>query len=571
MPRGLEGVRAVTAQVRTGSCEGPVTFETTVTVDALGNAMGGAMPTVLPQGTYYFSATATGADCAVLASGCVAVALPVSSGPVTVTLTAMSGPSICGRGTMCDGNGRCVGTGVDMGPEVDMGRPDVPELEVDLGMLDTCMGEGTPCGGGGGTCRMGRCCVGCWDGAVCRGGNTSAACGTGGATCSTCMGSDTCAGGRCVPPPPPEPATFSLGTLNSFLLFPDGRWYGAGDDMFKQRGQPREMVVPEGSFEPYTGAIRLRAIASATTTTCGIEADTPSLYCWGTNAYGTLGIGMAGVVERPMLTRVGSDRWRTVSAGSEHVCGILVSGQLLCWGRNTEGRLGNGTTSNASSPTVVSGGGTWTAVSAGDEFTCAIRSDGTLYCWGGNDKGQLGLGRPEGATTPQRVGSQTWKSLSAGVTHVCAIHSDDTLWCWGEHTNGRLGIEGVSDDVRVPTRVPTPAGASAWVAVAAGQYHTCALVRVAPTDRTFDLYCWGSNVRGQAALGEAVTQANTPTRVSAGWHSIAAGWEHTCGVQDDGGRATYLCWGDNEAAALGIGTTLRENRYEPTPVMPRDL
>jgi alpha-tubulin suppressor-like RCC1 family protein len=572
MPAGVSAVRAVTVQVRTGSCTGAVVFETSVTVSGT-TPMGGGMPPVLAKGTYYLSASATSADCTVVASGCASVALPVDSGPVTLALTAASGPSLCGPGTTCDGNGRCVGVGVDMGPDTDMGRPDIPEL--DLGPLDMCVGEGTPCmaaGGGMGTCRASRCCLGCWDGTACRGGNTNDACGARGAMCAMCSGSQTCTSAMCVSGPPPAPGIFSLGTLNSFLVLPDGRWYGAGDDMFVQRGQPRMAVTPEGSFEPFTGTLAVQEIASATTTTCAIERGTNNLHCWGTNAYGSLGIGMAAVVNRPMPTRVGSDRWRTVSAGPEHFCGITTAGALLCWGRNAEGRAGTGTMTNVLSPAPVMGGGTWTAVSGGDQFTCAIRTDGALFCWGGNDAGQLGLGSTMGSLTPQRVGSQTWKSLSAGVTHVCAIRSDDTLWCWGDHTTGRLGIDGLTADVTAPMQVPTPSGGVAWAAVAAGQFHTCGLVRLSTSATTFDLYCWGSNVRGQCGVGEGFSQVNTPTRVSAGWRSVSTGWEHTCGVQDDGaGGSSYLCWGDNEAAALGIGTTLRESRYDPTPIMPATL
>jgi len=225
--------------------------------------------------------------------------------------------------------------------------------------------------------------------------------------------------------------------------------------------------------------------------TCAI-ADSGELSCWGTGSSGQLGVGLGcppdvdddftvcGDVTSPP-TAVGAPaqvgtaaNWEWIDLGKQHTCGIRNPGILWCWGLNNQGRLGDDTTIERSSPTAVfTGFVDWASVSAGDHHTCAIRNSGYLYCWGRNDKGQLGTGDLTEYHTPQPIGNDFWREVSAGGDHTCGIQEDNSLWCWGDNGAGQLG-----DDTGVDRNVPTAVATTAvWHGVSAGAKHTLATVR----------------------------------------------------------------------------------------------
>ena len=113
---------------------------------------------------------------------------------------------------------------------------------------------------------------------------------------------------------------------------------------------------------------------------------------------------------------------------------------MWCWGLNTNGRLGDGTTTQRTSPVQVGVATTWALVSAGTSHTCATSVDGTLWCWGHNTSGQLGDGTLTERRTPVRIGTGTgWTAPSAGGAQSCALDAPGTLWCWGNPAYGNLG------------------------------------------------------------------------------------------------------------------------------------
>ena len=214
---------------------------------------------------------------------------------------------------------------------------------------------------------------------------------------------------------------------------------------------------------------------------CGIFSD-GNLKCWGQNYYGQLGIGSTTSHNTSQNVSLGTGRTAVaVSAGTSYTCAILDDGSLKCWGQNSYGQLGIGSTTNYDTPQNVSLGTGRTAVSvdAGDSHTCAILDDGSLKCWGQNSNGQLGIGSTTNHDTPQNVSLDTGRtavSVSAGHYHTCAILDDGSLKCWGYNIFGQLGI-GSTTGHNSTQNVSLGTGRTA-VSVSTGQYHTLSLIHI---------------------------------------------------------------------------------------------
>jgi alpha-tubulin suppressor-like RCC1 family protein len=95
--------------------------------------------------------------------------------------------------------------------------------------------------------------------------------------------------------------------------------------------------------------------------------------------------------------------WSPISAAGHHTCARASDDSLWCWGDNDAGQLGVGDTMARSVPTQVGIDNVWREISTGKVHTCSIRVDKSLWCWGGNKHGQLGLGDTKKRTTPQPV------------------------------------------------------------------------------------------------------------------------------------------------------------------------
>ncbi|MDA8838039.1 hypothetical protein N9N26_02120, partial [Candidatus Poseidoniales archaeon] len=296
--------------------------------------------------------------------------------------------------------------------------------------------------------------------------------------------------------------------------------------------------------------------------TCGIFSDI-ALKCWGYNSYGQLGIGSTTNQNTPQTVNLGTGRTAvSVSIGQYHSCAILDDGSLKCWGRNYYGELGIGGTTGSSTKyttpqTVNLGTGrTAVSVSSGQYHTCAILDDGSLKCWGQGTSGQLGIGSTIAQNTPQLVNLGTGRtavSVDLGNSNTCVILDDGTLKCWGQGNGGQLGI-GSNVNQITPQTVDLGTGRTA-VSVSAGSSHTCAVLDDG------SLKCWGYNNYGQLGIGSTTNQ-NTPQLVNLGTgrtsESVSLGQFHTCAVLDDD---SLKCWGYNYYGQLGIGSTT----YQTTP------
>lgn len=242
----------------------------------------------------------------------------------------------------------------------------------------------------------------------------------------------------------------------------------------------------------------------------------------------------ASAVEAPMVV--------LATVGQEHSCAIISGGEVLCWGRNNYGQLGNDSTDDSLDPVLVEGlAGSIVALASGQHHTCALNSDGAVFCWGRNFEGQLG----DGSTTNRRTAvavsglSSGVTAIGAGYEHTCAVLTGGALKCWGKNHRGQLGDNST-------TNRSTPVGvmgvASGAVKVSGGWGHTCALI-------SNGMKCWGYNSDGQ--LGDGSTDDRlTPTQVSgltSGVTAITVGRDHTCAVVSGAAK----CWGNNLLGAVG--------------------
>lgn len=273
--------------------------------------------------------------------------------------------------------------------------------------------------------------------------------------------------------------------------------------------------------------------------------------CWGNNTQGVLGDGTSSSRATPVNV-LGLTGASQVAAGRANTCAVMSSGSLECWGANGHGQLGVGGRIDSPIPLVVSGIGAVTAASVGVFYTCAATST-DVKCWGDNMFGQLGDGTVLLRLTPVSVVGFTAgaTALTAGLAHACAAASDGILKCWGSNGNGVLG-DGTSEDRHVPVTV---LGLTGTRAVAAGAYHTCAV------NGSGGVKCWGQNAVGQ--LGDGTTTdhalpADVPGITDA--VAVTAGEMHSCALTAGG----VQCWGYNISGQLGDGTTLE--RHVPVAV-----
>ena len=211
--------------------------------------------------------------------------------------------------------------------------------------------------------------------------------------------------------------------------------------------------------------------------------------------------------------------------------------QLLAWGDNQNGQLGDGTTNSRSLPESVVGD--VVIAVAGDAHTLYVKSDGTLWAMGDNSFGQLGDGTTNQRTSPLSVASNV-VSVAAGTGHSLYVKSDGTLWAMGRNNDGQLG-NGTTNDCHSPVSVGTNV-----VAAAAGFYDSLFL----KGDGT--LWTVGNNSFGQLGDGTTLNRSNA-VPVASNVVAIAAGVVHSVFLKRDG---TLWAMGYNLDGQLGNGTTI---------------
>lgn len=273
---------------------------------------------------------------------------------------------------------------------------------------------------------------------------------------------------------------------------------------------------------------------------CTIMTD-GSVKCWGNNSQGQFGDGSTTGRSTPTDVPNLSSNYASLSAGLAHTCGVTIAGGVKCWGDNFYGQLGDGTKNDKTTPVDVSGltSGVM-AVSAGGSHSCALTSAGSVKCWGANYDGQLGDGTGTESTVPVEVAglSSSVIEITVGSTHTCAITDSGGAKCWGGNSRGESG-GGVFPQNDTPVDV---IGLASGVSnISAGRWQTCAV-----TDAGI-VKCWGVHFGGLATNVSDLT---------ASVQTVAVGGDHACTLTDDGG---VKCWGFNGDGRLGDNTI--ERRY----------
>lgn len=240
------------------------------------------------------------------------------------------------------------------------------------------------------------------------------------------------------------------------------------------------------------------------------------LWAWGSNSAGELGVNTSGT-NYSSPKQVGAlTTWSKVYAGESFGIAIKTDGTLWSWGNNTYGKLGVGNTTNYSSPVQVGALTNWNLISKSPAATSvlAVKTDGTLWSWGRNQYGILGQNNTIYRSSPVQVGAlTTWAAPGCSEKSALCVKTDGTLWTWGFGFYGQLGLNNTTD-YSSPKQV---GGLTTWLKVCGGQYNSFAI----KTDGT--IWSWGRNQVGQLGVGNTTTYSS-PKQVGSGttWYLVAA-------------------------------------------------
>jgi alpha-tubulin suppressor-like RCC1 family protein len=266
-----------------------------------------------------------------------------------------------------------------------------------------------------------------------------------------------------------------------------------------------------------------------------------TLWAWGANNSGALGIGLGTLVYRSSPIQIGAlTNWSTIIDGGNtpRITALKTDGTLWSWGGTIPDNFGN----NTSSPVQIGTSTNWSKISGGTNFVAAIKTDGTIWAWGANLYGQHGDNRTQtgsGKSSPAQIGSLTnWLAISAGYYHAVALKTNGTLWTWGRNNFGQLG-----DNTLISRSSPVQVGTlTNWTSLPTivSNYTSFAF-------NNAGLFAWGSNSSGQ--LGNNQTSRSSPTQVSSNTYFVDIAINNSAiGLKNDG---TLWGWGGNGSGVLG--------------------
>lgn len=352
---------------------------------------------------------------------------------------------------------------------------------------------------------------------------------------------------------------------SSYAIDAQGNLYAWGQNNYGQLGNGttvNDSTPVMVAFPP--GVTKWVAVTAGDGHALAIGND-GNLYAWGHNNKGQLGNGTTSDTSLPaMVTKpAGVTSWTNINAGSNNSFAIGNDGNLYSWGYNNFGQLGNGSKSDTSLPAMVSlpSGVKATAVSAAANSAIALGNDGNLYSWGRNANGQLGNGTTTDSQTPAAItlpSGVTPVKLSSGAYFNSFLGSDGNIYSFGQGNNGQIGNGTTSPgNVPTPTMANKPSSVTSWKAYACGASFELAI------GNNDSLYAWGYGGTGE--MGNGTTTGNNPTiirpNLPAGVVPVGVSAGHNHGFIVDKNSNVYS-WGRNLEGQLGINNL----KNSPTPV-----
>jgi len=316
-------------------------------------------------------------------------------------------------------------------------------------------------------------------------------------------------------------------------------WGTATEDQLGDGGGPRPMAGP-----PVTGLNDAIAIDAGANHTCALRRG-GSLVCWGYASFGQIGDGTM-VASRP-TPRAVIDLAGPVSAvagAALTTCALLTTGEAQCWGESRHGQVGDGSIGLGVyrlTPSYVLGLSAVSAISGGYMSACALRADRTVACWGANSFAELGDGTTTDRSTPVEAfpGALLADQIAAGIYHTCARHGS-SVSCWGRLSGTgtvsmtRVGVPGVSDAAEIDAGADfdcvrrTSGTVSCWGTSASGELGTGAI--------------------GTSTSSPAVPVVGLADAIQL---AISGAGSFACALRATG---AVVCWGDNTYGQLGDGT-----------------
>ncbi len=239
--------------------------------------------------------------------------------------------------------------------------------------------------------------------------------------------------------------------------------------------------------------------------------------CWGNGSFGQLGNSGTANQSLPVDVTELTSGVIAIAAGGAVTCALTGTGGMKCWGYNDLGQTGDQTTTNRSTPVDVIGLTSGVAaIAAADRHVCAVTSAGDAKCWGLNTEGQLGNGTTANSVVPVDVTGLTGIASAIAVydRHSCALTTAGGVKCWGNNSGGALGDGNSPNDSDTPVDVDgLPSGIAG---VSAGDSLSCAATISGAAK------CWGENFAGQLGDG-STTPSDTPVDVAGLGASLMSG------------------------------------------------
>ncbi len=313
---------------------------------------------------------------------------------------------------------------------------------------------------------------------------------------------------------------------------------------------------------------KITGVARGQYNAAAVKSD-GTAWAWSNNSNGQVGDGSSTLRSTPVQSSGVSGATAISSGGDfgDHVLALDYLGRVYGWGRNSYGQVGDGTnTTPRLSPAIIPSSSGWRSVAAGDDHSLAIDGNGYVKSWGWDTYGQLGDNitlanqySPVGVVT---TNVNNIIQVAAGRGFSAALRADGTVWTWGDDSSGQLGNDAIYSPSPTPVQV---AGLTGIVQIAAGAYHMLALRSIGTVAG------WGLNDNGQ--VGDNAPGTNRPTPVSvvaevlgnlSQVRALGAGATHSFAIK---GNGTLRAWGYNGASTygpLGDGTIIQRDR--PTAI-----